>query len=441
MIVNPSTPIGAWDRKPTPTGRIIVDFLRGKIPAYVHTGLNFVSVRDVAEGHFLAAEKGKPGVRYILGNSNLTMLEFLELLASMSGKKAPQFRIPYPMAYCVGALSTGFSNWVTKKEPAIPLESVKMAKRYMFFDSAARSASSDFRKRRCEKQPKNPWNGSEEMDISTEVSASITLEQEATRAALQAREFFFSVQRDESHWCAELESNVTITAEYIFLCHFLKLDLTEKREKLTRHFLGRQNRDGSWSIARCWEGDLSVTAEAYLALRILGVSESHPALKRAQDTCSETAASKRFGCSPGFFSRCSGSFPGARSPRFRRSSCSRRISGQHLLAFELGSRHDGPAFHHFSLSSGLSGPFWLDHLWSTRRQGHPLTTPVDHSVQKPRELENSFSALPITRSKFMSVLKSAPFRELALDAAPNGSSSGRKNQATGPEFSRRCSTA
>ena len=121
------------------------------------------------------------------------------------------------------------------------------------------------------------------MDISTEVSASITLEQEATRAALQAREFFFSVQRDESHWCAELESNVTITAEYIFLCHFLKLDLTEKREKLTRHFLGRQNRDGSWSIARCWEGDLSVTAEAYLALRILGVSESDPALKRAQE--------------------------------------------------------------------------------------------------------------------------------------------------------------
>jgi dihydroflavonol-4-reductase len=135
VVVNPSTPIGPWDRKPTPTGKIIVDFVLGKIPAYVHTGLNFVHVRDVAEGHFLAAEKGKIGERYILGNQNLTMLEFLSLLGRLTGKKPPRFRIPYPVAYAVGAISTQLSDWVTKKEPAVALEAVKMSKRHMFFDS------------------------------------------------------------------------------------------------------------------------------------------------------------------------------------------------------------------------------------------------------------------------------------------------------------------
>lgn len=136
VIVNPSTPIGPWDRKPTPTGRIVVDFVRGKIPAYVHTGLNFVHVRDVAEGHLLAAEKGKPGSRYILGNQNLTMIEFLGMLGSLTGKKAPRIRIPYPAAYLVGSVSTAFSDWVTRKEPAVALEAVKMSKRFMFFDSS-----------------------------------------------------------------------------------------------------------------------------------------------------------------------------------------------------------------------------------------------------------------------------------------------------------------
>jgi dihydroflavonol-4-reductase len=136
VIVNPSTPIGAWDRKPTPTGKIIVDFVQGKIPAYVHTGLNFVHVRDVAEGHFLAAERGKTGERYILGNQNLTMIEFLKLLGKLTGRKAPRFRIPYPIAYAVGAASTAFSDWITHQEPAVALEAVKMSKRYMFFDSS-----------------------------------------------------------------------------------------------------------------------------------------------------------------------------------------------------------------------------------------------------------------------------------------------------------------
>jgi dihydroflavonol-4-reductase len=136
VVVNPSTPIGAWDRKPTPTGKIILDFVHGKIPAYVHTGLNFVHVRDVALGHILAAEKGKPGERYILGNQNLSMIDFLELLASLTGRKPPRFRIPYALAYVLGTVSTKYSDLVSKKEPAIALEAVKMSKRFMFFDSS-----------------------------------------------------------------------------------------------------------------------------------------------------------------------------------------------------------------------------------------------------------------------------------------------------------------
>jgi dihydroflavonol-4-reductase len=136
IVVNPSTPIGPWDRKPTPTGKIIVDFLKGKIPAYVNTGLNFIHVKDVAIGHINAASKGRIGERYILGNRNLTMLEFLKILSTLSGKKAPKIRIPYEIAWVTGLFSTGYANWISKKYPAVPLEAVKMSKRYMFFDSS-----------------------------------------------------------------------------------------------------------------------------------------------------------------------------------------------------------------------------------------------------------------------------------------------------------------
>jgi dihydroflavonol-4-reductase len=136
VIVNPSAPIGPWDRKPTPTGRIIVDFVRGKLPAYLDTGLNVVHVRDVALGHLLAAERGRIGERYILGNQNMTLASILELLARLSGKPAPTLRIPYGIAYAAGWLSTQLSELVTRRPPAIALESVKMAKRHMFFSSA-----------------------------------------------------------------------------------------------------------------------------------------------------------------------------------------------------------------------------------------------------------------------------------------------------------------
>jgi dihydroflavonol-4-reductase len=136
VIVNPSTPIGPWDRKPTPTGQIIVDFMTGQLPAYVKTGLNFVHVKDVAQGHLLAAKKGSIGERYILGNENLSMLDFLSMLGRLTNRRAPRIRIPYSVAFLVGAASTGYAHAISKRAPKVPLEAVKMSKRFMFFDSS-----------------------------------------------------------------------------------------------------------------------------------------------------------------------------------------------------------------------------------------------------------------------------------------------------------------
>jgi dihydroflavonol-4-reductase len=135
VVVNPSAPVGPWDGKPTPTGQLIVDFARGKLPAIVDTGLNIVHVRDVAEGHLLAAERGRVGERYILGNRNMTLAEIVAELAEIIGRPAPRLRLPYAVAWTAGALSTALSNWITHRPPAVALEAVRMARRRMFFDA------------------------------------------------------------------------------------------------------------------------------------------------------------------------------------------------------------------------------------------------------------------------------------------------------------------
>ena len=135
VIVNPSTPIGPWDRKPTPTGKIIVDFMTGRLPAYVETGLNFIHVADVAQGHLLAAERGRVGERYILGHQNLKMIDFLKILSALTGRKPPAIRVPYAVSWVTGWVSTAYATRVSRKPPSVPLEAVKMAKRFMFFDS------------------------------------------------------------------------------------------------------------------------------------------------------------------------------------------------------------------------------------------------------------------------------------------------------------------
>jgi len=137
VIVNPSAPIGPRDVKPTPTGRIILDFLNRNLPAYLDTGLNWVHVRDVAAGHLLAAEKGRIGERYILGNAgaNWTMRETLAVLEELSGVPAPRFRVPYAVALLAAHVNEALSA-VTGREPKAPLAGVRMARYKMYFNPA-----------------------------------------------------------------------------------------------------------------------------------------------------------------------------------------------------------------------------------------------------------------------------------------------------------------
>ncbi|MCE5314882.1 MAG: hopanoid-associated sugar epimerase [Armatimonadota bacterium] len=134
VIVNPSTPVGPGDVKPTPTGKIIVDFLKGKMQAYVDTGLNLISVEDVAEGHLLAADKGVRGQKYILGNCNLTLKQILDILASVTSRKAPSMCIPHWVALMAALADTAYNSMLTKP-PNIPVEGVLMARKKMFFCS------------------------------------------------------------------------------------------------------------------------------------------------------------------------------------------------------------------------------------------------------------------------------------------------------------------
>lgn len=135
VLVHPSTPIGPGDHKPTPTGQIIVDFLNRRMPAYVDTGLNLVAVEDVAIGHLLAMVKGRIGERYVLGNANLTLRELLERLAAITGLPAPRVRIPWEVAWVIGAIDTLIEGSLLRRPPRVPLEGVRMARKKMFFSA------------------------------------------------------------------------------------------------------------------------------------------------------------------------------------------------------------------------------------------------------------------------------------------------------------------
>jgi dihydroflavonol-4-reductase len=134
VIVNPTAPVGPGDWKPTPTGRIILDFLNGKMPAYVDTGLNIVAVEDAAAGHLLAVEKGRVGERYILGARNMTLKQILEALAVITGRPAPRVRLPHAAALAAGYADEFFSR-LTGREPRIPVDGVKMSRHRMFVES------------------------------------------------------------------------------------------------------------------------------------------------------------------------------------------------------------------------------------------------------------------------------------------------------------------
>ncbi len=134
VIVNPSTPIGALDHRPTPTGRLVVDFLSGRLPAFVDAELNWIDIADVAEGHSLAMEKGRVGQRYILAHRNMRFGSFLQLLAEVSGRPAPRVKIPYAVAYMAGAAGELWGR-VTGREPRASLDGVRMTGSPMRYDS------------------------------------------------------------------------------------------------------------------------------------------------------------------------------------------------------------------------------------------------------------------------------------------------------------------
>src|SRR5271155_5760606 len=135
VIVNPTTPIGERDIKPTPTGRIVVDFLKRKFPAYVETGLNLVDATVCARGHVAALEEGKSGERYILGGENLTLKQILDRLGKITGLPSPTVKLPYFFAYMTGVVDEAITGRLLKREPRATIDTVRMGKKKMFASS------------------------------------------------------------------------------------------------------------------------------------------------------------------------------------------------------------------------------------------------------------------------------------------------------------------
>ena len=136
VVVNPTTPVGEQDVKPTPTGRIVVDFLKRRFPAYVETGLNLVDVRECAVGHVVALEKGRPGERYILGGENLTLKQILDKLGEISGLPSPKVKLPYVFAFATGIVDEAITGRLLHREPRATVDSVRMGKKKMFASCA-----------------------------------------------------------------------------------------------------------------------------------------------------------------------------------------------------------------------------------------------------------------------------------------------------------------
>ena len=136
VTVNPTTPVGEQDVKPTPTGRIVLDFLKRKFPAYVETGLNLVDVRECAQGHVAALEKGRPGERYILGGQDLTLKQILDKLGQITGLPSPKIKLPYLFAFAAGVVDEAVTGLLLRREPRATVDTVRMGKKKMFASSA-----------------------------------------------------------------------------------------------------------------------------------------------------------------------------------------------------------------------------------------------------------------------------------------------------------------
>jgi dihydroflavonol-4-reductase len=133
VVVNPSTPVGPWDFRPTPTGQMILDFLKRRMPAYLETGLNLIHVKDVARGHLLAEAKGQIGEKYILGYENLSLSQIFRLLAELTDLPAPRVKLPYWPVLAMAYVDEFFATYVLRRPPRMPVAAIRMAKKYMYF--------------------------------------------------------------------------------------------------------------------------------------------------------------------------------------------------------------------------------------------------------------------------------------------------------------------
>lgn len=136
VIVNPSTPVGPWDWRPTPTGQMIVDFLKRRMPAYLETGLNLIHVKDVARGHLLAQARGQTGEKYILGHQNLSLSQIFQMLAEISGRPAPRVKLPYWPVLAMAYVNEWWATNISRRPPRMPVTAIRMARKYMYFDNA-----------------------------------------------------------------------------------------------------------------------------------------------------------------------------------------------------------------------------------------------------------------------------------------------------------------
>ena len=148
IIVNPSTPVGPRDVKPTPTGRMIVEAAAGRMPAYVDTGLNIVHVDDVAEGHLLAHDKGHIGARYVLGGEDMTLAEILGAIAGIVGRSPPKVRLPHNLILPIAFFAEAWARLFKTGEPFVTIDGLRMAKKHMFFSSAKAEAALGYKHRR-----------------------------------------------------------------------------------------------------------------------------------------------------------------------------------------------------------------------------------------------------------------------------------------------------
>jgi len=135
VVVNPSTPVGPWDSRPTPTGQMLVDFLKGRMPAYLETGLNLVHVQDVARGHLLAEEKGRVGEKYILGHENLSLSRIFQMLGEIGGLPAPKVKLPYWPVLGLAYINEFWARYLSRGAPRMTVTAVRMAKKFMYFDN------------------------------------------------------------------------------------------------------------------------------------------------------------------------------------------------------------------------------------------------------------------------------------------------------------------